>query len=115
MNKEQPQYQDPLLNPGQLRQIVKNLPSKIKVSVNAALGNALTYSSQFDIWQHPHTNYKHRDAGILLDEIDEFFGYVESANELGTYRSDFNDDFGKGGISFLLFKAAVLCSNMDWI
>ncbi|KAI7885634.1 N1221-domain-containing protein [Lichtheimia hyalospora FSU 10163] len=74
MNKDQPQYQDPLLNPGQLRQIVKNLPSKIK---------------------HPHTDYKHRDAGALLDEIDEFFSYVESANALGSYRSDFNDDFGK--------------------
>lgn len=43
MNKEQPQYQDPLLNPGQLRQIVKNLPSKIKVWDNATLVHLYTH------------------------------------------------------------------------
>ena len=65
------------------------------------------------IWQHPHTDYKHRDAGTLLDEIDEFFSYVESANALESYRSDFNDDFGKG--KSVLLNTVVFHTNMCWI
>ncbi|KAI8138566.1 hypothetical protein BJV82DRAFT_630395 [Fennellomyces sp. T-0311] len=60
--QQQPQSNvDPLLNPGQLRQIVKNLPSKLK---------------------HPHSDYHYCDAASFETEITEFFNYSEIEGEL---------------------------------
>ncbi|KAL1928920.1 hypothetical protein VTP01DRAFT_1979 [Rhizomucor pusillus] len=62
--KEQ-QRQDPLLNPGQLKQIVKNLPGKLKL---------------------PHDDYKYGDTDRIDKELDELFDYVEIAKNVREYQ-----------------------------
>ncbi|KAI9320675.1 hypothetical protein BX666DRAFT_1910199 [Dichotomocladium elegans] len=71
--QQEEEYQDPLLNPGQLKQIVKNLPGKQK---------------------HPHDDYHYGDSDDLLTEIDEFFNYTEVAMELNQYPKTYSTDFG---------------------
>ncbi|KAI8368202.1 uncharacterized protein BYT42DRAFT_585707 [Radiomyces spectabilis] len=68
------QHQDPLLNPGQLKQIIKALPGKQKL---------------------PHEHYQYRDTETLTVEIDEFFTYTEVATDLQTYRRNFKKQYSQ--------------------
>ncbi|KAI9274678.1 hypothetical protein BDA99DRAFT_498220 [Phascolomyces articulosus] len=59
---------DPLLTPGELRQIVDNLPSRMK---------------------HPHSDYEYSDTSDFETEIEEFFNYSEVENELKSCQQEF--------------------------
>ncbi|KAI9491454.1 hypothetical protein BDB00DRAFT_833075 [Zychaea mexicana] len=74
MNEDDQQQQqqqhdiDPFLKPGELRQIVNKLPSRIK---------------------HPHSDYDYSDAAKFETEIEEFFNYSEVENELKSYQQEY--------------------------
>ncbi|ORY94876.1 hypothetical protein BCR43DRAFT_494735 [Syncephalastrum racemosum] len=67
-------HQDPLLGPENLRQIVKNLPSRAK---------------------HLHDAYQYNDTDDLCCELTEFFNYAETLHDLVAWQFAYNETYPK--------------------